>query len=53
MTTLRIWLYSIALCLLIGWAAVDDGPDEVQAARDTDAWINDTAAQLAAARRGE
>lgn len=50
MTRLRIWLYSIALCLLIGWSAADEAPDEVEAAQATQDWINDTAAILADGR---
>jgi hypothetical protein len=53
MKFLTRWTIAAAVCVLISWAAVDDSPDEVESAQATQDWINDTAAQLVAARRGE
>lgn len=41
MTRLQIWLYSAALCVFIGWAAVDEQPDEIAAAQASADSIND------------
>lgn len=48
MTTLRIWTIAALVCVLISWAAVDEGPDEVETAQLVQDQIDATAAQLVA-----
>lgn len=44
---------ALVLAIVIAWTYDPEAPDEVESAQATQDWINDTAAQLVAARRGE
>jgi hypothetical protein len=54
MNFIQTWLYAIAACLFISWAAVDEAPDEVAASQASADSTNDAQqAAVVAARRGE
>lgn len=50
MNFVQTWLYAIAACVFISWAAVDGSPDEIETAQLVQDQIDATAAQLVAAK---